>query len=463
MKKTKIIATISNQVCNTRILKELHKAGMDAVRLNTAYLTLKDAFKVIQNVRAVSNRIAIIVDTKGPEIRINTSNEAIPVKTGEVIHIKGDRDRSSSAECLYVDYPGFVDELGPGDSILIDDGEIELSVHKKIKGVLKCIVKNDGAITSHKSINLPSVKISKLPSLSGKDKRFVKFAMEHDVDFIAHSFVRRKEDVLAIQEILDTQKSSIKIIAKIENQEGVENIDHILKYAYGVMIDRGDLAIEIPAEKIPIIQKNLVKKCIERRKPVIIATQMLQSMIHSPRPTRAEVSDVANACIDRTDAVMLSGETAIGKYPLESVKMMATIADEVESSIRTFVNVSYESENSITSYLAKAAVKASMRLDTKALVADSISGKTILNLAAYRGESLIYAQCYSKQVMRHLAISFGVYSDYMTADMTAQVSQNCHKAANEEKAIKKKRFDNYSGWKLWVRQRCFICGDQYCQ
>jgi pyruvate kinase len=185
------------------------------------------------------------------------------------------------------------------------------------------------------------------------------------------------------------------------------------------MVARGDLAIEIPAEKIPIIQKKLVQKCIERRKPVIIATQMLQSMIKSPRPTRAEVSDVANACLDRTDAIMLSGETAFGKYPLESVQMMTRIATEVESSLSTFTNSPYETEKNVTSYLAKAAVKASLRLSTSGLVADSISGKTILNLVAYRGENPIYAQCYSKRVMRELALSYGVYASFMPGDVTS--------------------------------------------
>jgi len=281
------------------------------------------------------------------------------------------------------------------------------------------MAQNDGFIKSRKSINLPSVKIKDLPSLSEKDKLFVKFAAEQDIDFIAHSFVRRKEDILAIQEILDREKSDVKIIAKIENREGVDNIDEILDHCYGAMIARGDLAIEIPAEKIPIIQKDLVRKCIEKRKPVIIATQMLQSMIHSPRPTRAEVSDVANACLDHTDAIMLSGETAYGKYPLASVKMMSQIAKEVESSLSTFIDISYETDNNVTSYLSKAAVKASLRLKTKALIADSISGNTIRSLAAYRGESLIFAQCYSRRVVRELALSFGVHANYMTPDLSS--------------------------------------------
>lgn len=406
-------------MCEVPLLKELYQAGMDVVRLNTAHQTPEEALGVIQNVRAVSDRIAIMIDTKGPEIRTTESKEEIAVKSGDIITVKGDKNTLCSEECVCVTYDGFVNELSPGDKILIDDGDIELCVLDKNGESLTCEVKNDGYIRGKKSINLPNVKIKNLPSLSEKDKSFVRLAAEQDIDFIAHSFVRKKEDILAIQDILDDKKSRVKIIAKIENQEGVDNIDEILDHAYGVMVARGDLAIEIPAQKIPIIQKKLVEKCIERRRPVIIATQMLQSMIHSPRPTRAEVSDVANACLDHTDAVMLSGETAYGKYPIEAVKMMAKIAKEIETSLSSFIDTSYESENDVTGYLSKAAVKASMRLNTRALVADSISGRTIRSLAAYRGESPIYAQCYDKRVMRELALSYGVSANYMQPDLTS--------------------------------------------
>jgi len=418
MKKTKIIATISNLKCDVPLLKKLYQAGMDVVRLNTAHQTPEQALEVIENVRRVSDRIALMIDTKGPEIRTTEAKEEIPVKSDDIIHVKGDKNGLSSAECVCVTYDRFVEELSPGDMILIDDGDIELCVLEKTSQTLKCIVRNDGFIRGRKSINLPSVHIKNLPSLSDKDRSFVDLAVENDIEFIAHSFVRTKEDILAIQDILDASRSPVKIIAKIENREGVDNIDEILDHAYGVMVARGDLAIEIPAEKIPIIQKTLIKKCIERRKPVIIATQMLQSMVNSPRPTRAEVSDVANACLDHTDAVMLSGETAYGKYPLEAVQMMAKIAEEIESSLSTFFDTSYESKNNVTSYLAKAAVKASLRLNTRALVADSISGKTILSLVAYRGQNPIYAQCYGKRVMRELALSFGVYANYMKPDLS---------------------------------------------
>jgi pyruvate kinase len=406
-------------MCDIPLLEQLFAAGMNVVRMNTAHQTLEEALKVVQNVRAVSDQIALMIDTKGPEIRITEMQKEIPVKCGDIISVKGNKNQTSSDECLFVNYDNFVEDMSSGDRILIDDGDIELCVINKSGDSLTCEVRNDGSIKSRKGVNLPSVKIKNLPSLSEKDKTFVKFAAEHNIDFIAHSFVRRKEDIIAIQEILDAKKSPVKIIAKIENQEGVDNIDEILDHCFGVMVARGDLAIEIPAERIPIIQKKLVQKCIHRRKPVIIATQMLQSMVDSPRPTRAEVSDVANACLDHTDAIMLSGETANGKYPVEAVKMMTKIAVEVESSLSTFIDTSYESDNDVTGYLSKAAVKAALRLNTKALIADSISGKTILSLAAYRGENMIYAFCYSKRVMRELSLSFGVHAYYMKPDLTS--------------------------------------------
>ncbi len=418
MKKTKIIATISSFNCEPPFLAEMHKAGMDVVRMNTAHQTTEESVAVIANIRAVSDRIAILVDTKGPEIRTTPADEDIPVKTGDTITIKGAKEQNTTKECICVTYDGIANDVDVGKRILIDDGDISFLVKDKKDGCLVCEVENDGTIKGKKSINVPSVSI-KLPALTQKDMDFIRFAAANDLDFIAHSFVRNKEDVIAVQEILDETKSQIKIIAKIENQEGVDNIDEILDYAYGVMVARGDLAIEIPTEKIPLIQKSLVQKCIQRRRPVIVATQMLQSMIESPRPTRAEVSDVGNACFDGTDAVMLSGETAYGKYPLESVEIMRKIALEIENGHETFIDSPYETENNVTSYLSKAAVKASMRLNTKGLIADSISGQTIRSLAAYRGKNPIFAQCYSKSVVRMLSLSYGVVATYMEEDLSS--------------------------------------------
>lgn len=417
VKKTKIIATISNTNCTPDFLKELHLAGMNVVRLNTAHQTPQQAIEVIRNIRAVSDQIAIMIDTKGPEIRTTPAQEEIRVKTGERITVRGDKTGVTCKASICVTYDGLVNDVRVDDRLLIDDGDVELRVATNDGTQLTCEVMNDGIIKGKKGVNIPNSQIN-LPSLSEKDKEFVRFAADQDIDFIAHSFVRNKEDVLAVQHILDEKKSRIKIIAKIENQQGVDHIDEILEHAYAVMVARGDLAIEIPAERIPLIQKKLVRKCIEKRKPVIIATQMLQSMITSPRPTRAEVSDVGNACLDGTDAIMLSGETAFGRYPVEAVKVMTKVALEIEAGYDTFNDTPYEAENTVTSYLAKAAVKASMRLNTVALVADTISGQTIRSLAAYRGKNPIYAQCYDRRVVRELALSYGVCAHHIEQDAT---------------------------------------------
>lgn len=417
MRKIKIVATVSNLNCSPEFIQRLYGAGMNVVRLNTAHMTHDDALEVIRNVRKVSGKIGILLDTKGPEIRTCDAESPLSVRHGDYVRIKGDPDGTSSGDVICVSYDQFVKDVPVGSSVLVDDGTIALAVMKKDEDCLICHVENDGVIHPRKSINIPSVHV-KLPALSEKDKKFIEFAAENDLDFIAHSFVRNQEDVVAVQNILDKKNSPIKIIAKIENSQGVTYLHEILQKAYGVMIARGDLAVEIPTEQIPLIQKQIVRTCVELRKPVIVATQMLHSMIESPRPTRAEVSDVANACLDRADALMLSGETANGKYPEMAVRTMAKIAGEVEEKRSSFIDVPYDIENKVTAYLAKAAVKAALRLNTKGIVADSISGKSILALTAYRGDNPIFAQVYSERVMRMLSLSFGVFADHIPLEVS---------------------------------------------
>jgi pyruvate kinase len=401
-------------------------AGMNVVRLNTAHQGFKQAQKVIDCVRKVSDTIAILVDTKGPEIRTTAVEELIEVVTGDRVVLKGDPDKLSNKKCVYLTYKGFVEDVPLNSHILIDDGSLELVVVEKKDDALICEVRNDGKIEGRKSINVPSVSF-KLPSLSDKDREFVKFCIEQDIDFIAHSFVRNKADVKAIQDILDESKSQIKIIAKIENQEGVDNLDEILDCVYGVMVARGDLAIEIPYEKIPGVQKAIVNKCISHRKPVIVATQMLHSMIDNPRPTRAEVSDIANAIFSKTDAIMLSGETAYGKYPFEAVETMARVAAEVEKSRSDIHDVPMVVlSNERSAYLTKTAVEAAISLNAKAIIADSDSGRSIRNMAGYRGKKPIFAFCYNKRIVRELALSFGVFAEYI--EETKNSHEFVHKA-----------------------------------
>ena len=407
MKRTKIVATISDKRCEIGFLRELYEAGMNVVRLNTAHQTLDEAMKVVRNVRAVSDQIALLIDTKGPEVR--TCDIVVPVRVGkgEIIFMTGDRTLVAE-KLIHVSYEHFVRDVQIGDKILVDDGDVELIVRAKKENCLELEASNPGEIKDKKSINVPGVNMH-LESLSDKDRKFIQFAMDNKLDFIAHSFVRNKQDVMEIQQILDEQHSNIKIIAKIENQEGVNHIDEILDHVYGVMVARGDLAIEIDAEKIPLIQRYIVNKCIESKKPVIIATQMLHTMIDHPRPTRAEVSDIANAVFSGTDAIMLSGETAYGDYPLEAVKVMSRVAEANESILppdanRNLVRIN----NEITAALARVAVRMTTMLPIKAIVVDTNSGRTARYLSAFRGGLPVYARCYDEHVMRELALSFGV-------------------------------------------------------
>jgi pyruvate kinase len=412
-KHTKIVATISDRKCDVEFIQELYDAGMNVVRLNTAHQSFEESLKVIQNVRKVSNRIPILVDTKGPEIRTTKAESDIFLNQGDIIQFKGSPEELSTAKCICTSYPKFAQEVPVGSKILIDDGEIAFKVVSKEGDLLECEALNDGKLGSRKSINIPGVSVA-LPSLTSKDIEYIKFAVDQNVAFIAHSFVRSKQDIIDIQEILDEYGSDVRIIAKIENQQGVDNIDEILDHAYGIMVARGDLGIEIPAERIPGIQKKLIKKCIASRKPVIVATQMLHTMIYNPRPTRAEVTDVANAIFEGTDAIMLSGETAYGKYPVDAVKTMTRIAQEVEHAKKGYKEPSNKAlHNKISGHLAKSAVEATSKLPIKCIVADSMAGRTIRNLSAFRGKLPIIAFCYDKKLMRVLSLSYGVYTFYI--------------------------------------------------
>jgi pyruvate kinase len=412
-KFTKIVATISDKNCDVDFIQKLYDEGMNVVRMNSAHLQRDGFIKIINNVRAVSNHIAILMDTKGPEVRTTTAeNDAIELHTGDIVKVVGNPDQLSTFQCIAVSYPFFVRDLRVGDDILFDDGEIDLKVDSKTDEALFCSVLNDGVLGSRKSVNVPGVRIN-LPSLTEKDKMNILFAIEFDLDFIAHSFVRNKEDLLDIQKILDAHNSPIKIISKIENQEGVDNIDEILDYTYGVMIARGDLGIEVAQEKIPGIQRRLIRKCVMAKKPVIVATQMLHTMIKNPRPTRAEITDIANAIYYRTDALMLSGETAYGKYPVEAVRTMAKVAEEAEKTKLSENDIPINiSTNDITSFLANAAVQASAKIGTKAIITDTYSGKTARHLSAYRGTNPILAICYHDRSTRELALSYGVFPMY---------------------------------------------------
>lgn len=412
-KRTKIVATISDRNCETGFLSELFNAGMDVVRINSAHQTPEGVEKIVRNVRSVSDKIAILLDTKGPEIRTTICDEPVSFTKGTTVRIAGNAGEKTTAEVINVNYNDIADTIPVGACILIDDGELEIKITGKNGKTLEGRIENDGILGARKTVNIPQVRIN-LPSVSERDKIFIDLAVKLDIEFIAHSFVRSKKDVMAVQSLLDANNSQIKIIAKIENQQGVDNLEEIMEHSYGIMVARGDLAIEVPFERIPGIQRMIIARCIERRKPVIVATQMLHSMIKNPRPTRAEVSDVANAVYSQTDALMLSGETASGKFPVESVKTMTRVAMEVEDEKDKYIEMPAGTlTGEVSAYLAKVAVKTSIRVGAKAIIADTVKGTAIRNMSAYRGVNPVIAQCYSLRTMRELALSYGVVPVFM--------------------------------------------------
>ena len=416
MKKfTKIVATVSDKRCDVDFIQDLFVNGMNVVRMNSAHLSLEGFTKIVNNVRKVSERIGILIDTKGPEIRTTNSyfrdrDTPIEISTGDKIRFVGDPASLSSHERICLSYANIADDVHPGDHLLIDDGELDFIIDSIDSGVIYATALNSGSLGARKSVNIPGVSI-KLPSLTDRDITNIGYAVDLGIDFIAHSFVRSADDVKAIQSILDQRGSSIKIISKIENQEGIDNFDEILDASYGIMIARGDLGIEIPAERIPGIQKSLIDKCIRAHKPVIVATQMLHSMISNPRPTRAEVSDIANAVYQHTDALMLSGETAYGRYPVEAVATMTRVALEAERSMGDACNAStHIIEPDVTSFLARQSVQSNSVLGTRAIITDSYTGRTARYIASYRGMFPTLALCYRENVVRLLALSYGVWA-----------------------------------------------------
>lgn len=413
LKFTKIVATVSDKRCDVDFIKALAEAGVNVVRMNSAHLEYDGFRKIVENTRAASDALAIMMDTKGPEIRTTATVTGDPVDfmAGETVKVIGDPAGLTSSEVIYMNYPDIYRILSPGKRILIDDGEMGFTVVSIDGNVVTTRAENDGRLGSRKSVNLPGVTID-LPAVTDRDRRNIGYAVELGVDFIAHSFVRSAADVKEVQEILDSYGAETKIISKIENQDGIDNFDQILEASYAIMVARGDLGIEVPAERIPGIQAMMINKCITAHKPVIVATQMLHTMIEHPRPTRAEISDVANAVYQRADAMMLSGETAYGKYPVEAVRTMTSVAREVESSLRHTMNVPPLLDADITSFLAHEAVMSENKVDTKAIFTDAYRGVSARFIASFRGNNPTFAICHNRNVQRWLALSYGVTAYY---------------------------------------------------
>lgn len=411
MRKTKIVCTMGPSTDDVEVLKEIILGGMNAARFNFSHGSHEEHKKRIDTVRATAEAcektVAVILDTKGPEIRIKQFAEGSAVlKEGEAFTLYC-KEYIGDEKGVSVTYDGLDEKLSIGDTVLIDDGLIELRVAEISKKEINTEIISGGELKNNKSINIPGVVIP-MPALTDKDKSDLLFGIENDIDFVAASFVRTGEDVDEIRTFLDENGGNkIKIIAKIENRQGVDNVDDIILKADGVMVARGDLGVEIPPEEVPMVQKKFVKKCNEAGKPVIIATQMLDSMIRNPRPTRAETADVANAVLDGADAIMLSGETAAGKYPIEAVHMMARIAESAEDEYSRNVAEFYGDET-ITNIIAHATCTCANRLNAKAIITPTTSGYTPRMVSKYRPNSVIIAVSVNSYVVRQLCLTRGV-------------------------------------------------------
>ena len=421
MKQTKIVASISDRRCSVEFIHDLFEAGMNVVRMNTAHATPEGIREIVENTRKVSHHIGILIDTKGPEIRTTGCSAPIHYKVGDVVKIFGRPEMDTEHDIINLSYTNFANDIHEGDEILFDDGALCMKVIGINGPAVIAQVQNEADLGSHKSVNVPGVHID-LPALTEKDVRNINLAIDLDIDFIAHSFVRSASDVKAVQDILDDRGSDIKIISKIENQEGVDNIDEIIEASYGIMIARGDLGIEVPIERIPGIQRSIIRKCVRAKKPVIVATQMLHTMIRNPRPTRAEVTDIANAIYYRTDALMLSGETATGDYPVEAVRTMAQIAEQAEKDkVRENDIVIPMSEHcTVREFLSRSAIESTETMNVKGITTDSSTGQTARNLAAFRGPNPVLAICYNEKLQRLLNLSYGVIPVYQKEHISPQ-------------------------------------------
>ena len=440
MRKTKIICTIGPASENPEILSQIIEAGMNVSRHNFSHGDHEEHAARINLVKELAKKhnkeIAVMLDTKGPEIRTGKFDpKKVELQEGAKFTVHAGGDVVGNTEECSVTYAGLANDVKPGDTILIDDGLVGLTVESIEGNKIHCKVQNTGFVATHKGVNVPGVSIQ-LPALTEKDIADLKFGCEIGVNAVAASFIRKASDVEAIREILNANGGEhIQIISKIENQEGVDNIDSILAASDGLMVARGDLGVEIPFEKLPAVQKMMIEKCNAAGKPVVTATQMLDSMMRNPRPTRAEVSDVANAILDGTDAIMLSGESANGDWPVESVQTMARIAIETEKKLNyeTAVSKAKSHTPAVSGVISRAACNAANELKAAAIVSSTKSGSTARRISQCRPDCAIVAVTPCEKVAKSLAFCFGVYpvvaedqnsTDAMMANATKLAVEN---------------------------------------
>ncbi len=442
MRKTKIVCTLGPASNNKVTFSNLVKAGLNVARFNFSHgshESHKETMDMVKQVREELNEpIAILLDTKGPEIRLKEIEEGTFLNSGDSF-ILTSKDLIGNKNIASITYDKLYQDVKIGDNILIDDGLVRLRVEKIEDGDIYTTVVHGGEIKTKKGVNAPDIRVN-LPAITQKDIDDILFGIEQKVDFIAASFIRKAEDVLAIRQILEEHNADIQIISKIENREGYDNLDEILSVSDGIMVARGDLGVEIPISEVPIAQKEMIRKCNRVGKPVITATQMLDSMIRNPSPTRAEATDVANAIFDGSDAIMLSGETAAGKYPVEAVVTMDTIARRTERALdyRKLFNIEhdYDKFDKVTVAVSRAVVETANDLGAKAILTATSSGFTAARVAMHRPEAIIVAATYTDEVRRKMSIIRGVYTAKLgKAVSTDEIVARLEEAAREAKYV----------------------------
>ena len=414
LRKTKVIATIGPACDSLETIKAMIRAGMNVARLNFSHGTHEEHRKRLEMIRQASREldanVAIMLDTKGMEIRTGRlqGGEAT-LTTGKPFTLYAD-DRIGDQHGVRTSYPSLIDNVVPGAKVLLDDGVMELVVKRIAGDQIECEITRGGVLGDRKGVNLPGTLLAR-GAMSAENREDLHFAVEHDIVYVAASFVRSAAEVFEIRNLLEEQGANIPIIAKIENREGVENLDEIVAAANGTMVARGDLGVEMPVQEVPMIQKKIIRTTVMNGKPVITATQMLDSMIRNPVPTRAEVSDVANAILDGTSAVMLSGETAAGAYPVEAVRTMAALALRAEASLHEYGHLQHtipEPANIVTEAVSQAAIAMADHLEAAAIVTLTETGFTSRSISKYRPDCPIFAITVSPDVVRKLAMNWGV-------------------------------------------------------
>ena len=441
MKKTKIICSIGPASCNYDVMKQMVLEGMNVARINFSHATLEERAQVEETVARVNKdlgtNVAILYDTKGPDFRTGVMAEGgIKLEEGKTIKIVK-KDVLGTEESFTVNYKNVLKEIHIGDKILLEDGLMKLEVIDKEGEDLVCKILVGGLLKSKKGINVPGVALN-IEFLSKEDVEDIIYACEKEGDFLALSFVNSKENILAVREILKEHNSSMKIISKIESGFALKNLDEIIEYSDGIMVARGDLGVEIPCEEIPIVQKEIIKKCREQGKACIVATEMLASMYTSARPTRAEVTDIANAVLDGCDAVMLSGETTVGKYPIDAVKYMARICENTEDHIDYDLD-RREAHCDITGAIAHSVVEVSNSLKAKLIVAATMSGYTARKISNLKPRCIVLATCPDEKVAKSLALNWGVYTKLTKVyDSTDEVIIDSKEKAKEFMELEEK-------------------------